>query len=110
MTDQLSAEAIYLRLGGLIAETPDLKADPTPATHRWVAQVSALIYEGNLVDTSSLAILHIASRNLGGVLRENNASTVLAIMHQAFARAELRAPPKLKIEAYELMWLSAAPI
>jgi hypothetical protein len=31
MTDQLTTEAIYLRLGSLIA-TPDLKANPTPET------------------------------------------------------------------------------
>ncbi|TFV70380.1 hypothetical protein E4K64_29745 [Bradyrhizobium frederickii] len=48
MTVQLTAEALDLLLGGLIADTPDLKADPTPATHRWVAQVLALIEAGRL--------------------------------------------------------------
>lgn len=49
MTDQLSAEAVYLRLGGLIAETPDLKADPTPEARHWVARVLALIEMGKLL-------------------------------------------------------------
>ncbi|MBR0879476.1 hypothetical protein ABIF65_006804 [Bradyrhizobium japonicum] len=43
MTDPLTAEAIYLRLGSLIADAPDLKADPTPDTRRWLARVFTMI-------------------------------------------------------------------
>ena len=62
MTDPLTAEAIYLRVGSLIADAPDLKADPTPETHRWVAQVLALIEASKLVDTMSIATFQVVAQ------------------------------------------------
>jgi hypothetical protein len=63
MTEQLTAEALYLRLGGLIAEPPNFYAvTPKPETHRWIAQVLALIEAGNLLDIASLATLRVASQ------------------------------------------------
>jgi hypothetical protein len=67
MTDPLMAEAIYLRLGSLIADAPDLKADPTPDTRRWVARVLTLIEAGNLLDTVSIVSFKVASQGLDGV-------------------------------------------
>lgn len=96
MTDLLTAEALYLRLGGLIADTPDLNADPTGATYRWVAQVLALIEAGKLADSTSLVYFKIASQNLQGPLRDANASMNLAVAHQALAKAELQAPAELQ--------------
>ncbi len=96
MTDQLTAEALYLRLGGLIADTPDLNADPTGATYRWVAQVLALIEAGKLADSTSLVYFKIASQNLQGPLRDTNASMILTVAHQALAKAELQAPAELQ--------------
>ena len=54
MTNPLTVEAIYLRLGALIADAPNFK-NPTPETRHWVARVLALIEVGNLVDAASLA-------------------------------------------------------
>lgn len=96
MTDPLTAEAIYLRLGSLIADAPDLKADPTPDTRRWVARVFAVIEGSNLLDGVSVASFQIASQSLEGVLREMNADRILAIAHQALAKAELHAPAGLQ--------------
>jgi len=96
MTDPLTSEAIYLRLGSLIADTPDLKADPTPETHRWVAQVLALIEAGDLAERMGIISFQVASQNLHGVMRDVNWSTILAIAHQALARAELHAPAELQ--------------
>jgi hypothetical protein len=96
MTDPLTTEAIYLRLGNLIADTPDLKADPTPETRRWVARVFAMIEAGKLVDTVSIVSFKVASQSLEGRLREMNADTILAIAHQALANAELHAPAELQ--------------
>jgi hypothetical protein len=94
MTDQLTGEAIYLRLGALIADTPNLTAAPTPETYRWIAQVVALIEAGDLADT---ATLHVASEHLQGLSRRDmSAGTILAVVHQALARAELRAPAELQ--------------
>jgi hypothetical protein len=94
MTEPLTAETIYLRLGSLIAETPDLK-EATPETHRWVAQVLALIEAGKLADTVSIAMFQVSSQMLGS-LGDVNRSTILAIAHQALARAELHAPAGLQ--------------
>ncbi|SHG09153.1 hypothetical protein SAMN05443248_0250 [Bradyrhizobium erythrophlei] len=96
MTDPLTAEAIYLRVGSLIADAPDLKADPTPETHRWVAQVLALIEAGELVNSASIATFKVASQNMEGPLRDLNAGTILSIAHQALAKAELHAPAELQ--------------
>ena len=62
MTDPLTTEAIYLRLGSLIADMPDIKVDPTPETHRWVAQVLALIEASKLVDTMSIATFQVVAQ------------------------------------------------
>lgn len=96
MTHPLTTEATYLRLGSLIADTPDLKADPTPETHRWVAQVLALIEAGKLVDTVGIVSFKVASLHLQGGLRDGNWSTILAVAHQALAKAELHAPAELQ--------------
>jgi hypothetical protein len=96
MTDPLTAEAIYLRLGSLIADAPNLKADPTPETRSWIARVFAVIEAGNLLDMVSIVQFKVASQALDGVLREMNADTILAITHQALAKAELHAPAELQ--------------
>jgi hypothetical protein len=96
MTTALSPEQLYLRLGSLIADTPDFKAEPTPETHRWVAQVFALIEAGKLVDGVSFASATVASQHLQGPLRDMNAGTILAVAHQALAKAELDAPAELQ--------------
>ena len=96
MTELLRAEALYLRLGGLIADTPDLKAEPTPATHRWIAQVLMLIEAGKLADSTSLVHAKVASQHLQGPLADMNANTILAVAHQALAKAELQAPAELQ--------------
>lgn len=96
MTDQLTAEALYLRLGGLIADTPDFTTDPTPETYRWVAQVLALIEAGKLVDGLSITSFRVSSQHLQGPLLDMNAGTILPIAHQALANAELRAPAELQ--------------
>ncbi len=96
MADQLTSEAVYMRLGGLIAETPDLKAEPTTGTHRWTAQVLALMEAANLVDATTLAFFKVASQHLHGTQRAMNASTILSIAHQALAKAELAAPAELQ--------------
>jgi hypothetical protein len=96
MTEPLTAEAIYLRLGALIADTPDLKADPTPETRSWIARVLTMIEAGNLVDRMGIISFTVASQSLEGVLREMNADTILAIAHQALAKAELHAPAELQ--------------
>lgn len=96
MTNQLTPEAIYLRLGSLIAEAPDAKAGATPDTYRWIARVLAVIEAGKLADDITVIKYRVASQNLVGVLQESNMGMILAIAHQALAKAELDAPVELQ--------------
>jgi|1186.fasta_scaffold217235_1 hypothetical protein len=95
MSDALAIEAIYLRLGSLIAETPDFKGDPVSETYRWIAQVLTLIEAGSLVDKASIGFFKVSSQNLQGPLRDTNVGSILAIAHQALAKAEFQAPAEL---------------
>ena len=45
---------------------------------------------------SSIAVFKVASHNLQGPLRDTNVGAVLAIAHQALAKAELHAPAELQ--------------
>lgn len=57
----------------------------------------ALIEAGKLVDTAGIVFFKVSSQNLfTASLRDGNASTILAIAHQALARAELHAPAELQ--------------
>jgi len=55
-----------------------------------------MIEAGNLVDRMGIISFTVASQSLEGVLREMNADTILAIAHQALAKAELHAPAELQ--------------
>jgi hypothetical protein len=96
MTDPMAPEAVYLRLGSLIAEPPDFNAVPTASTHRWVARALALIEAGNLLDLSSLIAFKVAAQHLDSVLGTQNGTRILALTHQALAKAELAAPDDLQ--------------
>jgi hypothetical protein len=88
----LSPEELYLQLGKLVAEMPDLVNCPmTPDVHRWLGRACALVGA-----SGDAGYLKIASQNLHGPLREMNAQAVTAIVHQALARAELDAPARVQ--------------
>jgi hypothetical protein len=96
MTDPLTPETVYLRLGSLIADAPDLTINPTPETRQWVARILALIEARNLVDLVSMAGFKVAAQRLEGGLYDPSGRTILAIAHQALANAELYAPAELQ--------------
>lgn len=87
----IAPEAIYLQLGHLVAEMPDLANAPiTQDLNQWLGRASALVREvGNLAD---IAAINVAANHLTGVLRETNAQTIAAIVHRALAVAEMNAP------------------
>lgn len=87
----LSPENLYLQLGQLVAEMPDLANSPiTQELNQWLGRASALVREcGNLAD--SVAV-DVAVNNLHGALRETNAQTIATTVHRALAIAEIRAP------------------
>jgi hypothetical protein len=87
-----SPEALYLQLGNLVAEMPDLANGPTtPEMNRWLARAAALV-ELAPCDGATLATFRAAALSLHGMLRETHAQTIALIVHQALAKAEILAP------------------
>jgi hypothetical protein len=91
----LTPEALYYRLGSLVAEAPDLATDVvSPETDRWIERAAELVeMAGGLADKIQL---RVATENLNGVLRARNAETIQAIVERALAKAERSAPPQLQ--------------
>jgi hypothetical protein len=92
----LSPEELYLQLGNLVAEMPDLApCQITPEVNRWLGRACALV-EG-VVDLTEVVTLKVASQNLSNPhLREMNAQTITSAVHHALAKAELIAPARVQ--------------
>ncbi len=87
----LTPEALYLQLGQLIAEMPDLANGPITAdVNRWWGRAAALLGATN--DIHGEITVRNAAQYLGSANRELNAQIIAACVHQAFAKAELAAP------------------
>ncbi|AIV49889.1 hypothetical protein X899_2456 [Burkholderia pseudomallei TSV 25] len=88
----LDPESLYVQLGRLVETTPDLtRPGPISAeTNQWLGRAAALVEASG--DLGDLVTLKVAAQNLDSVLREPNAQTIVAIVHRALARAELKAP------------------
>jgi hypothetical protein len=88
-------ERLYLDLGRLIADMPDLASDAnTRELQSWLASANAL-----LKSTGSLAEalrLRVACENLEGPLRARNAKTIANILHRALVKAEANAPREMR--------------
>ena len=91
----MTAEKLYLELGRLLAQMPDLASGSiTPEVQRWLASADAVIRSsGSLAETLRL---RIACENLEGPLRTRNAETITSILHRVLAKAELDAPPEMR--------------
>ena len=86
----LTPEALYLQLGSLVAEMPDLANGPiTPEVNRWLGRAITLV-EATGADTAALktAVQFLAIPDV----REFNAQGIAATVHAALAKAELEAP------------------
>ncbi len=87
----LTPEAIYQQLGSLVAEMPDLAHGPiTPEMNRWLGRATLLV-ELAPCDMATVINFRVAAQSLQ-LAREMNAQTIAAIIHQALAVAEFRAP------------------
>lgn len=95
----IDPEALYRQLGQLVAETPDNLAGPGAVSadmYRWLGRAATLIGESTSRSDPGSLMDHInfksSSDGLVGILREQNAHQIVAILHRALARAELNAP------------------
>lgn len=92
----IDAESLYLQLGQLVAEMPELGAPGpvSPEVFRWLGQAVYLVdCTGDFADVASIKA---ASDGLAGQLRETNARKIVAAVYRALARAEGLAPASAK--------------
>ena len=92
----LTPEAIYMRLGQLIAEMPEL-ATPgmTPETQLWLGRVIALIEKMGAGGISDAVEITVATKNLDSPhpgLRRSAADKITQALYRSLARAEIEAP------------------
>jgi hypothetical protein len=88
----LTAEAIYLQLGQLLSELPDLsRGTITPEINRELGRLIALVEHTGAGGIDIIA-LKSAIQFLGGPNQAVNAQTISSIGYAALARAELDAP------------------
>ena len=92
MAAKISAEVLHAQLGNLLAETPDLESgEISPEMNRWLGRAAARVEVTG--DRVGHIVLTTCAQNLAGLIRKQNAQQILAVVHQAFAKAELLAPP-----------------
>lgn len=96
MTDPLTAEAIYLRLGSLMADAPDLKADPTPihaVGSLWGRAIARHVLIGaNIVSVRIVATAAVRSSANGSCAYRCRSDTVAPIAVAAIAAPIAVAP------------------
>jgi hypothetical protein len=75
----LSPEELYLQLGNLVAEMPDLaNCQVTPEVNRWLGRAVALV--GEVLGGAQGIALSVACQNLTGY-RAGNAQMIAALVH-----------------------------
>jgi hypothetical protein len=94
----LTPEALYVQLGQLAADVPDLHAHPmSPDGRRWLGHLVVLVEAvgGPSLDAAELrvALMDFEPTNLtsGGKI-----NTIMLILYRALARAELLAPAAMQ--------------
>jgi len=87
----LTPEALYVELGHLLTEMPDLAEGAiTAETEHWLDNAAELVEaSSSLADALQLGV---AAGNLNGPLRARNAETIAEIVRRALVRAEADAP------------------
>src|SRR5689334_11074871 len=84
-------ESLYLQLGQLVSEMPDLRAGITSEANRWLGRASYLVREvGNAAD--GVLFDSAANHLTSDALRDMHAQTIAATVFRALAIAEARAP------------------
>jgi hypothetical protein len=91
----LKPEELYLQLGRLVEEMPDLSTGPiTPDVNKWLGRACALVEQ--VGDTVATVQIRTACEFLTGVNRELTAQSIVTIVHTSLAKAELSAPAHVR--------------
>jgi hypothetical protein len=93
----LTPEELYLRLGALVDEMPDLRGPLTPEAHKWLGRACTLVAQVDPSKAAYTTTIQVACQMLTTLgTRETNAQTITVIVHQALAEAELDAPARVQ--------------
>jgi hypothetical protein len=91
----LKPEELYLQLGKLVKEMPDLRSGPiTPEMNRWLGLAIELV--GQAIGELQAELMSVACQHLDGHLRQSNAQTIASLVNRALAKAELEAPARVQ--------------
>jgi hypothetical protein len=86
----LTPEALYLQLGSLVAEMPELAHGPiTPEMNQWLGRAVALV---DAMGGDTVALKTAVQFLAAPAVRELNAQNIAATLYAALAKAELKAP------------------
>jgi hypothetical protein len=90
-TAAMVQDILYVQLGHLLAEMPDLASEPTTfEAESWLERAFALLEaSGSVADAFQL---RVAAENLEGELRARHAETIAEILRRALVKAEQDAP------------------
>lgn len=88
----IDAESLYIQLGQLVAEMPQLGGNGsiTPEINRWLGRACHLVRAAG--STYDGVAITSASDNLNTFLRDQNAQAIASIVYRALAMAEAKAP------------------
>ena len=87
----LTPEEVYFQLGTLMAELPDLAAEPTtPAAKAWLRRATEVVQ--STVGLADSIQFKLAIENLDGLLRARHARTIATIVQRALTKAEAEVP------------------
>jgi hypothetical protein len=90
----LTPEELYLELGRLMADMPELGTPITPEINHWLARAVALVQaSGGLSEAIQLMA---AVEHLDEALAPGKSERIAAIVHRTLAKAELQAPPAMQ--------------
>lgn len=92
----LTPDDLYLRLGQMVAQMPNLHGpDPVPReTNEWLGRALALVEL--IADLGDKISMNVSMQSLNTVSRQRNAQAIESIVMSALARAELRASAEVQ--------------
>lgn len=92
----MDAETLYMQLGQLVAEMPDLRGTErlSADAQRWLGRAALLVDCAHERDPANAdgSLFRLAAGQLVGVLRDINAHQIEVILYRALATAEAKAP------------------
>jgi hypothetical protein len=93
---KVGPESLYLQLGQLAAEMPQLHGNGaiTPEINRWLGRASYLVSQ--VLSPADASIFDLACNALTSMARDLNAQTISATVYRALGTAEARAPSAVR--------------